>query len=297
VLLPDIGKEERIRFNKLQDQDFFTFVDQLMGDTKADFIRRYEFNIAPAVENKPYFSQFLKLGHLFHLGEFFTTASIPFLELGYLLLMMTFIQVSIFAVVLIVLPLVVRRWEGSHKWWTALYFASLGLGFMGIEMVLIQRFVLYFGNPMYAAAAVISGVLVFSGLGSYLSSHLSSNRRTIMGCLLSIAAGAILYMVVLTPLLQQTIDLAFPVKMVFGLVFIAPLSLLMGLPFPLGLRLAQRTNPLNISWAWSINGCCSVISVVLATIIAIEFGFVAVMAAGACMYCTAWAATFLMSPT
>ncbi|MCA1786428.1 MAG: hypothetical protein LC657_10670, partial [Desulfobacteraceae bacterium] len=94
----------------------------------------------------------------------------------------------------------------------------------------------------------------------------------------------------------QTIDLAFPVKMVFGLVFIAPLSVLMGMPFPLGLRLAQKTNPLNISWAWSINGCCSVISVVLATIIAIEFGFVAVMAAGACMYGTALAATFLMSP-
>jgi hypothetical protein len=272
-------------------------VDQLMDHTKEDFIRAYEFNIAPAVENKPYFSQFLKLGHLFHLGEFFTAASIPFLELGYLLLMMTFIQVSIFVVVLIILPLVVRRWEGFHKLWTAVYFGALGLGFMGIEMVLIQRFVLYFGNPLYAAAAVISGVLVFSGIGSYLSSHLSSNRRTIMGCLLSIAAGAIVYMVVLTPLLKQTIDLAFPVKIVFGLGFIAPLSLLMGMPFPLGLRLAQKINPLNISWAWSINGCCSVISVVLATIIAIEFGFVAVMATGACMYGTAWAATFLMSPT
>ena len=297
VLLPDIGKEERIRFNKLQDQDFFTFVDQLMGGTKADFIREYEFNIAPAVENKPYFSQFLKLAHLLYLKDFFTTGSIPFLELGYLLLMMTFIQVSIFAVVLIVLPLVVRRWEGSHKWWTAVYFAALGLGFMGIEMVLIQRFVLYFGNPLYAAAAVISGVLVFSGLGSYLSSYLSSSRRTIMLCLVFIAAGMIVYMIVLTPLLQKTIDLAFPVKIVFGLGFIAPLSLLMGLPFPLGLRLAQRTNPLNISWAWSINGCCSVISVVLATIIAIEFGFAAVMTAGACMYGTALAATFLMSPT
>ncbi|MEE4363073.1 MAG: hypothetical protein V2J08_04020 [Desulfotignum sp.] len=296
LLLPDIGKAERIRFNKLQDQDFFTFVDRLMGDTKADFIRRYEFNIAPAVENKPYFSQFLKLAHLRDLKEFFSTASIPFLELGYLLLMMTFIQVSIFAVVLIVLPLVVRRWEGSHKWWTAVYFAALGLGFMGIEMVLIQRFVLYFGNPLYAAAAVISGVLIFSGVGSYLSSRLSSSRRTIMGCLLFIVAGALVYMFVLTPLLQQTIDLAFPVKIVFGLFFIAPLSLLMGMPFPLGLRLARRTNPLNISWAWAINGCCSVISVVLATIIAIEFGFVAVMAAGAGMYGTAWTATVLMSP-
>lgn len=78
-------------------------------------------------------------------------------------------------------------------------------------------------------------------------------------------------------------------KMVF---FIAPLSVLMGMPFPLGLRLARQTNPLNISWAWSVNGCSSVISVVAASIIAIEWGFGGVMAVAACMYITAWAATF-----
>jgi hypothetical protein len=86
-----------------------------------------------------------------------------------------------------------------------------------------------------------------------------------------------------------------PLKMICALVFIAPLSMLMGMPFPLGLRLARQTNPENISWAWSVNGCSSVISVVLATVLAIELGFVAVMAAAAGMYGTAWAATWRVS--
>ena len=187
------------------------------------------------------------------------------------------------------------KWSGSHRGWTLVYFSALGLGFMFIEMVLIQRFILYFGNPLYAAAAVISAVLIFSGAGSLISSALAASRRTIMACLAGVAAGALLYAGLLTPLLKQTIDLIFPLKMVSALVFIAPLSILMGIPFPLGLRLARQTNPENISWAWSVNGCSSVISVVLATILAIEFGFVAVMLAAAGIYGTAWAATWLTS--
>jgi hypothetical protein len=295
VLLPEINPDERMRFNQLQDPAFLSFVDQLMSVNRQAFIRNYEFNIAPAVEDRPYFSQFLKLRHLRHLGTFFTTASLPFLELGYLLLLMTLIQVSVFAVVLIVLPLTVRKWTGSYRGWTLIYFSALGLGFMFIEMVLIQRFILYFGNPLYAAAAVISAVLMFSGAGSLISSVLAASRRTIMACLAGVAAGALLYAGLLTPLLKQTIDLVLPVKMICALVFIAPLSLLMGMPFPLGLRLARQTHPENISWAWSVNGCSSVISVVLATVLAIESGFVAVMAAAAAMYGTAWAATWLAS--
>jgi hypothetical protein len=302
VLMPEINPEERMRFNQLQAPEFLSFVDQLMSDSRHSFIRNYEFNIAPAKEDRPYFSQFLKLRHLRHLGTVFTTASLPFLELGYLLLVMTLIQVSVFAVFLIVLPLAVRNRTGSHKGmtgshrgWTLIYFSALGLGFMFIEMVLIQRFILYFGNPLYAAAAVISAVLTFSGAGSLISSALAASRRTMMACLAGVAAGALLYAGLLTPLLKQTIDLAFPLKMICALVFIAPLSLLMGMPFPLGLRLARQTNPENISWAWSVNGCSSVISVVLATVLAIEFGFVVVMAAAAGMYGTAWAATWLAS--
>ncbi len=298
LLLPDITSQEQMRFNQLQDPAFLSFVDQLMSDNRQAFIRNYAFNIAPAVEDRPYFSQFFKLRHLGRLGTFFSMASQPFLELGYLLLIMTLVQVTFFAVILIVLPLAVRSRTGSHKGmaashrgWTLIYFSALGLGFMFIEMVLIQRFVLYFGNPLYAAAAVITAVLVFSGVGSLISSALTASRRTLMTCLAGVAAGVLLYAGLLTPLLKQTIHLAFPLKMVCALVFIAPLSVLMGMPFPLGLRMARQTNPLNITWAWSVNGCSSVISVVAATIIAIEWGFGGVMAMAACMYITAWAAT------
>ena len=58
----------------------------------------------------------------------------------------------------------------------------------------------------------------------------------------------------------------------------------MGMPFPLGLRLLSEHNESQVPWAWGINGLFSVISVVLATIIAIELGFVWVMIFAATAY-------------
>ncbi|MGI9284226.1 MAG: hypothetical protein ACR2P1_02470 [Pseudomonadales bacterium] len=51
----------------------------------------------------------------------------------------------------------------------------------------------------------------------------------------------------------------------------------MGFPFPTGLRrLAQRQES-QVSWAWGINGCLSVVATPLAAIIAVEAGFIWVM--------------------
>ena len=62
-------------------------------------------------------------------------------------------------------------------------------------------------------------------------------------------------------------------------------ALVMGMPFPLGIRLLTGTADQEIPWAWGINGCLSVVSTVLATVIALELGFVWVMILAAFVYC------------
>lgn len=291
--LPDIQSEERMQYNQMEDQSFFDYFDLLMRGQADDFVRDYEFNIAPTTENRPYFSQFIRLDKLSQLRTYFSDHSLPFLELGYIIILVTLLQVSVVAVVLIILPLLTRKWGGSHKIWTLFYFGALGIGFMFIEIVFIQRFVLYFGNPIYAATAVISSILIFSGLGSFTTSYIIAARKSIMNVSLIIIGFTILYSIFLTPILKLTINTPIPIKLLLTIILIGPISFAMGMPFPFGLRLLNRHNPTNICWAWGINGCLSVISAVLATVIAVEFGFVAVMMLSALMYFIAYSSTSL----
>jgi hypothetical protein len=95
----------------------------------------------------------------------------------------------------------------------------------------------------------------------------------------------LVYVLFLTPVLQSTMTLPPSVKIVFSLLLIAPAALVMGMPFTLGIRLLTGTADQEIPWAWGINGCLSVVSTVLATVIALELGFVWVMILAAFVYC------------
>ena len=98
---------------------------------------------------------------------------------------------------------------------------------------------------------------------------------------------AIVYVILLPLIFQRCIGFSDPVKIAISVVLIAPLAISMGMPFPLGLRCVAATAPNFIPWAWGINGFASVISAVLATLLAIEFGFVVVILAALVLYAIA----------
>jgi hypothetical protein len=282
LLLPGIRPEERARFNALQDTDFFQLVDRILaGD--PDVFEEYDFYIEPATDSAPYFSQFLRWRTIpSMLGEM-GAASFPFIELGTLITAATFVQITLLALLLIVLPLVRLRLGRRGKAWTLLYFAGLGIGFFFVEMVLIQRFVLYLGHPIYAVAAVLAAILIFSGLGSS-----ASQRLQVTPAVMTISAGLValliaFYAVVLTPVLHATIAFPLVVKGVLAVLIVGFPAFVMGMPFPLGLRYLRQRRREHLPWAWAVNGCLSVVSTALAALLAVEIGFVAVMlvAAGA----------------
>ncbi len=296
LILSGITADERERFNKLQDKTFYTLIDKLLDSPEEREIvySEYPFNIRPAVDDKPYFSQFLQWKSISTLSAFFGNQSVPFFELGYILLYLTFVQIVILALILIIVPLFKIGWrersplgqnesKQTGKVRTLLYFSGLGIGYMFIEIIFIQRFILYFGNVIYAAAAVVGLMLISSGFGSLVSQKFNARKNRLGLILFIIIISLIIYTIFLSSLLKTTIVFTLPVKIIFTTILVGPPAFFMGMPFPLGLRMLAINDEIQVPWAWGINGVFSVISTVLATIIAIELGFIWVMifAAGA----------------
>lgn len=288
MLLPGLRVEERQRYHAVADPDFFKNLDMLASPAgRQELYAGYAFDIRPVRDERPFFSQFLRWQSLPLLASHFGERTMPFLELGYLVVAVSFFQVVVAAVVLILLPLL-RLGRPVHtglQRWVFPYFAGLGIGFMFFEIVLIHKLTLYFGNPLYAAAVGICSLLVFSGLGSRFSVRLAAHDR-IRG-LSCLGAGILLvfYSQALSPLLTWAMVGSMAWKILFFLLVVAPAGFIMGVPFPLGLAHLAGQSKRQAAWAWGINGCSSVVSAGLATIIVVEFGFsvVLVVAGGAYM--------------
>jgi hypothetical protein len=161
-----------------------------------------------------------------------------------------------------------------------LYFTLLGLGFLFVEIPLLQRFILYLGQPAYAFTVVVSAVLFAAGVGSsYLSSRLS--LRLVLPLLVPLI---VLYPLFVPWLFDATLYLPFAGRVVVALLVLFPLGALLGIPFPAGMVLVSKTAPGLVPWAWAVNGCASVVSAVLAALVALTWGFSAVLWGAALSY-------------
>ncbi len=284
AILPGLHTSERARYNQFQDDRFFEYTEKIFTSGRNELYEDYDFNIRPATDNKPYFSQFIRWENLNRLAGIFGNRSIPFFEVGYLLLMITLIQIAVISFVLILLPLFKTGVKRKNIFPILLYFGGIGLGYMFVEMVFIQRFILYFGSPVYAASAVITFLLICSGTGSYYSNYFPGKKRLTLVLALIIFV-LVTYAFALTPLLQQTIHFGLVYKLLIGFLLIAPLAFFLGIPFPAGLSRISKMNSRELPWAWGLNGCVSVISTALATLVAVEMGFIWVMLFAALAYC------------
>ncbi|MDY0269879.1 spermidine synthase-like protein [Trichloromonas sp.] len=288
LLLPGITAEERQNFHQLPDTALFTLLDGLLFGNRREIYRDYLFDLRPAGDERPFFSQFLRLKTIPHLHRLVGEGALPVVELGSLVLVVTLLLTTLAAGGLILLPLArIGRPSDGNRTATVGYFGALGLGYMLIEITLIHRFVLYLGHPVYAAAMVISTLLLASGLGSAASERLSRQRLTPRRAACAVVGLLGLYIGLLGPLLHATITLATAARVGLTLLILTPLGFCLGLPFPLGLGALHRRQPEAVPWAWGINGCLSVVGGSLATLIAILAGFNAVLFAAALAYALA----------
>lgn len=293
LILRGISSEEKSKFNSLLDESLFRYTDELLVGDREKLYESYDFNVKPATDDKPYFSQFLRWESFPYLQKLFGDQSASFFELGYLIVGVTFLQSLLLAIILIILPLFFLKRKMENKTWTLLYFAGIGIGFMFVEMVLIQRFILFLGHPVYSVAAVISVMLLLSGTGSWLSTNLKLGLAAIRKVLIIVAGILLLYSFVLPWLLEAGMGLGMGIRIFLSLLLIGIPAFFMGMPFPLGLRYLSKRNEGEVPWAWGINGCFSVVSTSLATIIAVEAGFSVLILSGAAAYMVTMAVCYL----
>jgi hypothetical protein len=217
-------------------------------------------------------------------------------------LFVTLLQASVAAVVLILLPLMLlRSAEVSTKKVAPnpikniiIYFFSIGLAFLFIEIAFIQKFTLILSQPLYAVAVALCAFLIFSGLGSmYTQRYLQRDDGAFIPVLLKrsvlmITLLAILYNLMLPLISNAIMSQPEAVRIFSAFILAAPLAFVMGMPFPLGMAALQQGSAQLIPWAWGINGCASVLSAILAVILAMEVGFSGVILSAVALYLIAW---------
>ncbi len=269
----NIEPDEVNRFIKLEKPIYFLAAQSLLSDQSFQFIKNYEFDIKIATDNRPYFYNSFKSRMLKYLIKY-GTDKIPFTEWGYLILILILIPVLITSFILIVLPLLLMKKVRKNLNLRAIsYFSLIGIGFFFIEMPLIQKLILFLSHPTYSLSVIISSLLIFSGIGSYFSDMIFKEKRRILYSVIIIGLLTLIYLLNFHYIFQLFMNKSEIIKILVTIIMILPLGFFMGIPFPQGLKRIKELNIENVPWAWSINGFFSVISIILATLFAILFGF------------------------
>jgi hypothetical protein len=266
------------------------FVRFFNAPDRAQFYRDYPLDVTPTTDNRPFFFEYYGWSNF---GDF---------RSGKVTLVILLVQALLLASAFILWPLwrFQRRGlatRGARRF--IIYFAALGIGFIFIEIGLMQRFILFLGHPVYSTSVVLFGLLTFSGLGSFLSGRLLAMsppdsrqeeegerdpRQLQRWVIPLLGVLTLIYIFALPPLFRWLLGMDLTYRVAFSILLLAPLGLLMGMPFPLGIRLVDRVNPALVPWAWGVNGFGSVVGSILAMVIAQSYGFALVIGLAVVIY-------------
>jgi spermidine synthase len=247
---------------------------------KSAFVRDYPFDISVTTDDRPFFFEHTKWKNAWKYPDrIFDKFN------GHLILIATALLVALLGVVFILVPArygLSRERLGADQLRTLGYFACLGLGYVLVEMVLVQKLTLYLGNPAYALAVVLCGMLMFSGLGSLLSAKLRPALAAGAVALALLAARA-----VLDPVLHATLAQSTAARIALSLGLLGLVATWMGMPFPAAVAALGEARRGLVVRGWVVNGYCSVLGSCVAMIVSISIGFGAVLLIAAALYALA----------
>ncbi len=290
VWYPGIQPGEANVANVLRRDLYHESFQQLLSDEQA-FYERYEYDVTPPRDTRPFFFHFFKWEQTPTVIALLGRTWQPFGGSGYLILVALLVLTTSLSLALLLVPAAAirrrdsDRAERNSRAPPMVYFAALGFGFLLVEVALVQRFVLFLDHPARSFAVVVFGLLAFSGLGSMVSARIPWR-----GALAALIAAVALYPVVLSAVLPATLGLDLGVRIGITLLLLAPLGFLMGIGFPRGLASLGAARPSRLPLAWGVNGFTSVVSAILAAMIALSWGFEAVFGCAAIAYAIAWLA-------
>ena len=166
---------------------------------------------------------------------------------------------------------------------SSLFFAAIGAGFMLLENMLVQHFVLYLGHPSYATTVILASLLAGMGVGAMNANVVGVHGLARRGWLVPIALAVVV--TAMPHLFASTLGLSLGARIAISTALLVPLGLVLGTFFPLGmLRFSDAHKP----WHWAINGVFGVVASVLSLALSMEFGFLFVGRLAAAIYFGAW---------
>jgi spermidine synthase len=287
VWYPGIQPGEANVANVLRRDRYHESFQQLLSDEQG-FYDRYEYDVSPPRDTRPFFFHFFTWEQTPTVIALLGKTWQPFGGSGYLILVALLVLTTGLSLALLLVPAAAirrrdpDRLERHNRAPPMVYFAALGLGFLLVEVALVQRFVLYLDHSARSFAIVVFGLLAFSGLGSMWSARLPWR-----GGLAVLVAVVALYPVVLSTVLPESLGGDLGVRIGITFLLLAPLGFLMGIGFPRGLASLGAARPSRLPLAWGLNGFTSVISAILAPMIALSWGFETVFGCAALAYAVA----------
>ncbi len=253
----------------------------------GDAVDEFEVNISAPTDNRPFFFQMAELDDIFDRGGIGNEhVTQPVLVLG--MLALTVLGLTFLC---IVVPLLLTTKRSSHRGMLPFYgyFAGIGLGFLLIEVSQLQRLSIFLGHPTYALTVVLFSVLLFSGVGSMLTERFVRPERPASFVVpLLVLLGVVIVFGFATPsLIHRMDDATTPVRIAVAVGLLAPLGLVMGTPFAIGMRAAATRPGAPTAFLWGINGATSVCASVFGVVIALFLGISAAYWAGFLAYVAA----------
>jgi hypothetical protein len=245
-------------------------------------------NIAAPTDDTPFFFHMLRAGDLLKASTYQGMNEINLKAvkvLGTLLGIVTGLST-----IAIVAPLVLRRRvRETHSVRLMVYFAAIGLAFMMVEIGQLERLIVFLGHPIYGLTVVLFTLLLASSVGSLYSYRIG---RWIW--LLPVVLAGFIFA---SPLFTSTLAAAStPLRIAVSAALLFPSGFFMGMAFPVGIKKATvgalcerpgRSQTAPTAWYWGINGAFSVISSVLAVVVAVFWGVTMTLVIGLVTYVVA----------
>ena len=263
-------------------------IDFLAGDTEdpnletltskdqySRFVAGFRYDIAAPVDDRPFFFQTSRVADFISPSTwkqaFSGSISDPVYLLGILLVVFFVLScVCMFAPLLVADGISVMR----NSQLDAGFFAGIGLGFMLVEISVMQKLNIFLGHPVYGLVVVLFALLVSGGVGSFLTKRMEGQGFS-RWCLVHFAG-----LLILLTLAGLTLDLlihefrsaSMNLRIAVSVMAVSAMGFMMGMAFPLAIKRAERRSAAVIPWLWAINGSTSVMASVFAMVLSLSYG-------------------------
>lgn len=266
-----------------------TFTKLAHSDDRGAFYRDYLLDVSPPTDDRPFFFNLLKPSSIFRSLKGLRGALDHNLYAQVVLVFLFFVYLAL-GLLLVCLPLRFKmgKLEGlsMRVFPRLLYFGAIGLGFMLVEISIMQKMTLFLGHPTYSLLVVLFSLLLFTGVGSLLTDLVSTRRlgfHTALSAILVIAVLG-LYIAFSSDIFARFMAASLPSRFAVCVMILLPLGLIMGRLFPLGIKSLSGGGEVMVPWAWALNGLASVLGSILAIIVGMWVGFTGCLVLGMLSY-------------